>query len=105
MPQRIIRPMCLFSYKLRPSALKSGSPLTVHNIYKNFLVCDQHFEPRKAGINSKNKKKCLDLITKINSMGHLKKIFVAILIGAFLFAGIAATAPPKPENPNKNLKV
>jgi hypothetical protein len=60
---------------------------------------------RKAGINSKNKKKCLDLITKIKRMGNLKKIFVAILIGAFLFAGIAATAPPKPENPNKNLKV
>jgi Photosynthetic reaction centre cytochrome C subunit len=38
-------------------------------------------------------------------MGHLKKILVALMIGAFLFVGIAATAPQPPERPNKNLKV
>jgi len=53
-----------------------------------------------------NKKKGLDLAGKINFfMAHIKKILVALLIGAFLFVGIAATTPPPPERPNKNLKI
>jgi cytochrome c553 len=38
-------------------------------------------------------------------MAHIKKILVALLIGALLFVGIAATTPPQPEHPNKNLKI
>ena len=38
-------------------------------------------------------------------MKRLRKSLVAFSIIAFMIAGIAATTPPPPENPNKNLKI
>jgi hypothetical protein len=38
-------------------------------------------------------------------MTQVKKGIVAIFIISFLMVGIAATTPPPPERPNKNLKV